>query len=331
MIRFFRVFFFRALYLTGLGHLLKYYNTKKNFVPILLFHRVSDTPDPYWPPLTKPAFQKIIQFFAGKYNIRSIADLLSYSPGNLTGSCFIVFDDAYKDFLENALPFLRENKIPVTMFVPVESIETGKPIWTTWLNICIDGAAVNQLTINDGERKIEYDLSGQAAKINTAHSLLKWLKTLSYRQNIYWLDQILKQTGKNANSMNISVMNWTEINETKEQVDYQSHTMTHPMLGNIKDREDLSYEMGEAKKIISSRTGISTNFISYPIGSYSKDVIEESKKHYNLGFAVDERLVDLKKMNDADYRYKIPRFNVSDADPYELFFRVNGFHKIFKR
>ena len=331
MIRLFRIFFFRALYLTGLGHLLKYYNTKKKFVPILLFHRVSDTPDPYWPPLPKPAFQKILHFFAGKYNIRSIADLVSYSPDELTGSCFIVFDDAYKDFLENAWPLLKQNKIPVTMFVPVESIETGKPIWITWLNICIDGAKVKQLTMNTGERQIEYDLSTQTAKINTAHLLLKWLKTLPYRENIYWLDQILKQTGQNANSMNIPVMSWTEIHETKEQVDYQSHTMTHPMLGNIQEPEDLSYEMGEAKKIIINRTGMSTDFISYPIGSYSKAVIAEAKKHHKLGFAVDGQLVDLKKMSDADYRYKIPRFNVSDTDPYELFFRVNGFHKIFKR
>lgn len=326
----FRKIFFRILYFAGIGHLLKYCNQQQYHIPILLFHRVSEDPDPYWPPLSNKAFRRIINFFGDKYEFRPLSKL-SGSLRDLRKSCIIVFDDGYKDFYENVIPFFNEKNIPVTMFIPVESVETGKPIWTTKLNMWIDGATINQLTITDEGKKVAYDLSSPTAKIRTAVALLKWLKSLTYKKNIFQLNEILKQTGENRGSMNISVMSWAEINQTKDKVDYQSHTITHPMLSNIQDSEDLKYEIGEAKKRISDHTGIFTNCISYPIGSYSEIVMNEAKKHYDLGFAVDERLVDLKKMNDPDYRYRIPRFNVSHSDPYELFFRVNGFHKLFGR
>jgi len=329
MIRHLRKFFFRALYFTGLGHLLKFYNTKSLFAPILLFHRVSDDHDPYWPPLSPDAFRKIIRFFDEKYTIRPLKDLFTSLPENLKGSCFIVFDDAYKDFLENAWPFLKENKIPVTMFVPVESVNTGKPIWTTWLNMSIEATDLTE--INIVEKESSYNISNQRLKIQTAGLLTRWLKSLPYRKFKNNFTEIIIQTGENKSRKNIAVMKWVEIENTINEVDYQSHTMTHPMLENINECNDLTYELSDSKRILEQKLGIPIRFISYPIGSYSKTVLEEAKKYYDAAFAVDGKLVKLGKINDMAYRYRIPRFNVSDNDPYELFFRVNGFHKLFGR
>jgi len=322
-----RVVFF-LLYYTGIGHLLMYLNRKNLLVPILLFHRVSDSYDPYWPPLSTQAFKKIIVFFSRKYTIRPVKDLFDHSPVTLKGSCFIVFDDAYKDFLQNALPFLKEKNIPVTMFVPVESIKYGKPIWTTWLNMCIN--QTKTLSIRSNEQVV-YDTSNIRSKVETAHLLTDWLKSLPYEKFKHNLKSIIEQTGDNIERSDITVMNWNEIVETADDVDYQSHTMSHPMLGNINETNILDYEIGEAKQIIEQEIKRPVNYISYPIGSYSDAVLESSSKFYDAAFAVDGRLADLKELDDPCYKYKIPRFNVSDSDPYELFFRVNGVHKFFGR
>ncbi len=327
MVQFFRKFFFRALYYTGMGHVLKYYNSRRYLVPILLFHRVSDDSDDYWPPLSKETFQKIINFFNSKYVIRPINDLFMFSPHKLKGSFFIVFDDAYKDFLDNALPFLKQNGIPVTMFIPVDSINSGKPIWTTWLNMCIDQATTKMIKVEAAE----YDIAAKNSKIQAARLLTQRLKSLPYEEFRKQLAEILQQTGENVNRPDITVMTWDEINDTTNEVDYQSHTMSHPMLENILDKETLAHEIGYSKQIIEQEIKKSIQYISYPIGSYSPATMEMAKKNYKAAFAVDERLVDLKRVNDSNYKFRIPRFNVSDNDPYELFFRVNGFHKLFGR
>ncbi len=325
-----RRIFFRTLYFTGIGHLLKYFNRRNYRVPILLFHRISDNPDPYWSPLSNRAFEKILVFFGKKYKFRHLDQLFTQPVEELKDSCFIVFDDAYKDFLENALPLLSNNNIQVTMFVPAESVDTGIPVWTTWLNMCIDESGITHLDIIS-DNAAGYALSNKQTRIETAARLTKWLKSLPYKEFKSSFNEIIHQTGKSKSRNDIEVMNWEQIKRTKTIVDYQSHSMTHPMLGNIKDEEDLNFEIGDSKKILEQNIGINIKYISYPIGSYSKPVIEESKKHYHAAFAVDGELVKLKMINDPDYRYKIPRFNVSDSDPYELFFRVNGFHKLLGR
>ena len=327
MLQVFRKFFFRILYCTGLGHLLKYRNTKRYFVPILLFHRVSDAIDDYWAPMSTHAFKEIINFFKKKYTIRSVEDLFILSPDELKESFFIVFDDAYKDFQENALPVLKGHNIPVTMFIPVDSINTGKPIWTTWLNMCIDQAVTKTVRISGAK----YDISEKASKIQTAKLLTTKLKALPNEEFRKQFDEILQQTGENVNRPDISVMTWNEINDTIRDVDYQSHTMSHPMLENILDEKILAHEIGNSKQIIEKEIRKVVSYISYPIGSYSPATMEMAKRYYQAAFAVDERLVDLNSLNDSEYKYRIPRFNVSDNDPYELFFRVNGFHKFLGR
>ena len=308
---------------------MKYINSKRKLVPILLFHRVSDSPDPYWSPLSTNNFKKVINFFSARYKIRPLQDLFKYSPAELSASCFIVFDDAFKDFQQNALPFLREKNIPVTMFLPVESIQTGKPIWTTWLNMCIDQTGIRTIKINStGE---VYDISSKLAKVRTAKLLTDWLKSLDFTKFKMELKEIIKQIGENPNRPDIGVMDWNEILETAAIVDYQSHTMSHPMLGNIVEKEELDYEMGDSKKSIENELNKTVQYISYPIGSYSEAVLQKSGEYYDAGFAVDGRLVDLKIINHPGYKYRIPRFNVSDPDPYELFFRINGFHKMMGR
>ncbi len=127
-------------------------------------------------------------------------------------------------------------------------------------------------------------------------------------------------------------MNWDQINKTQSVVDYQCHTMTHPLLGNIDLEEDLEFELNASVRLLEKRIGRSINYISYPVGSYTSKTLVHVKKTYKAGFAVDSQLVSLQRLTKEElYRYKIPRFNVSDENPYELFFRVNGFHKLFKR
>ena len=328
---FLRRTFFRALYFVGVGHLLKFINNRKLLVPILLFHRVSDNSDPYWSPLSNDSFRKIISFFGKQYKYRQLDELFRGNIEEIKSSCFIVFDDAYRDFLENVVPYLNEHKVPVTMFVPTESVETGTPIWTTWLNVCISETNAKQIVINIGKDTLHYDISDKDAKIAAAKELTTCLKKLSYEKFSVSFKEIIDQTGERVYKKNIEVMSWSEINNTKLKIDYQSHTVTHPMLENIEEADSLTKEIKGSRMIMENKLGIPIKYISYPIGSYSERVTEEAKKHYEAAFAVDARLVNLRKIKHADYRYRIPRFNVSDSDPYELFFRINGFHKLFGR
>jgi peptidoglycan/xylan/chitin deacetylase (PgdA/CDA1 family) len=60
----------------------------------------------------------------------------------------------------------------------------------------------------------------------------------------------------------------------------QSHTATHPDLTKIKNYE---YELKHSKDKIEEITGKSVIAISYPYGSFNKQVVTETKKYYLFG------------------------------------------------
>lgn len=326
-----RSIFFTALYYTGIGIIIKKRNQRKWKIPILLFHRVSNIPDPYWHALTIKEFEKIISFFNKQYKFRPLADLFQSKPEDLQKSCFIVFDDAFTDFRLNALPVLKKYNVPSTMFVPVKCVEEKKPIWPTFLNIVISNTKKRQVDFKiKGQQKI-FQLGSIKEKIKAANIIEAQLRKLPYREFIAKYHEVINQLEPCPLSTDITIMSWEEIKEILADVDFQSHTMTHPMLGNIENIEDLEYEIGESKKILEEILGKEVNYISYPIGSYTLEVITYSSNNYKGGFAVDNRLVDIHCFKKEQYRFRIPRFNVSDTNSYELFFRINGFHKLFGR
>ena len=57
----------------------------------------------------------------------------------------------------------------------------------------------------------------------------------------------------------------------------QSHTMTHPMLGEC-DESQITYELETSKKIIEDRIGAPVKYLSLPFGSSNKRVITIAKQ-----------------------------------------------------
>ena len=51
----------------------------------------------------------------------------------------------------------------------------------------------------------------------------------------------------------------------------QSHTMTHPMLGECDERQ-ISYELDTSKKVIEDRIGAPVKYLSHPFGSLNEKV-----------------------------------------------------------
>ncbi len=77
---------------------------------ILCYHSISDNG---WRFSTKVSnFEEQITYLKQNYKIRSLSEILSGKNG-----IAITFDDGYEDIYTNALPILKKNGIPATVFV----------------------------------------------------------------------------------------------------------------------------------------------------------------------------------------------------------------------
>ena len=91
-------------------------------ISIAMYHVIDHTPGPY--SVTPEAFRTQLTLIAGRHPIIRLSELseLFANPTD-TGRCVVITcDDAYWDFIAQALPILEELGIPCTLFVPTGHI-----------------------------------------------------------------------------------------------------------------------------------------------------------------------------------------------------------------
>lgn len=97
-------------------------------VMVLFYHRVADRDLTPWT-ITNADFRRHLDYLQAHFEIVTLAEAqrriaTRFNPHPCVA---ITFDDGYADNCEQALPELARRKIPVTYFVTLENIETGRP------------------------------------------------------------------------------------------------------------------------------------------------------------------------------------------------------------
>ena len=128
-------------------------------------------------------------------------------------------------------------------------------------------------------------------------------------------------------------MNWKELRAIKsKKINIESHTCNHYYISSLNNDNDIVHEFKYSKIKIEQELNNQCNFIAYPIGSYNHKIKSIAKKYYKAGFAVNNKLVDLARLDlkDDKYLYEIPRINMYGDYYIEMLFRAIGFHQRIK-
>lgn len=135
-----------------------------------------------------------------------------------------------------------------------------------------------------------------------------------YEDNYTYAYPVLKKYGFKATIFVVadiigkpSILSRSQMEEMKDLVDFQGHTMTHPYLTQL-SLEDAEREMVEADKIIEEITGKPVSVFAYPFGEYNKQILEITKKHYKYAVCNGGGLY---KTTDSPYEMKrvyVPRW-----------------------
>jgi peptidoglycan/xylan/chitin deacetylase (PgdA/CDA1 family) len=206
----------------------------------------------------------------------------------------ITFDDGhignYKLF-----PLIRKHRIPVSVFLCAAIINTNRSFWFTY--------------------KPSEEKKGELKKVINSERLAILIKFGYNQEEEHDTPQAL---------------NKAQIMEMKEYVNFQSHTMFHPILTQC-SYEDAKKEIVESKKLLESEYDLNITAISYPNGNYSNREIEIAREAgYSCGITVDFGFNSIK--TDV---YKLKRISVKDTyNLDELIVKssgVWGFLKLFSK
>lgn len=294
-------------------------NKKVNGLIILAYHRVFEKEDNFIfddgvMSCSPEEFEDQMKFCKENFNIINFSLLNRHFEKRETlqkNSLIITFDDGYRDNYTNALPILKKYNIPATIFLAVKNIETGENFW--W-------------------DKVSYYMKSQGKQEPDIKNLLRSLKLCSNNERIEVIESIRKSSKILSRTIERQVLTWEEIKEMSHKgIEFGSHTMTHPILSRLEDKNEIVYELKQSKKIIEDKLQKEVVVFSYPVGredSFNqgvKDILNEA----GYSFAVNY-IHGVNYINNRFDRFSLKRFDI-DQISLERFKAKLAFPKLFKR
>jgi peptidoglycan/xylan/chitin deacetylase (PgdA/CDA1 family) len=177
------------------------------------------------------------------------------------------FDDAYRDNLVHALPILRRQKCPFTLYVPTALVDGVGEVWWQALEDLI--AANNSLAvIHQGEA--EYFVTASLAEKQAAYdALYARMRAMPEDERVVLIRDLAQRYGMDlAAHCRALIMDWAElVTFAREPLcTIGAHTVNHYELAKL-SAADARNEMAQSARIIKAQFGVQPRHFSYPIGS----------------------------------------------------------------
>lgn len=248
-----------------------------------------------WQPMRPALFERVVRYLARHYVCVQLEDYYRQPARYRTSRCCaVVFDDGYRDFMTHAWPILKKYRVPASLYVVTDCARTGQPPWTYQLDYAflhtrqlraevpagLLPAALHRTTWPSGGARRAY---GQQLK--------PWLKTAPNAQRMAICAAILGSFADAQVPTNL-MLTWRDIATlAREGVVIGSHSVSHPLLGQIEDDAELERELADSHAEIQRQLGQAPRTIAYPMGSCNDRVRRAARRvGYELGLAVGQRL-----------------------------------------
>lgn len=233
---------------------------------ILIYHRVNDGKDAFFPAISTDLFEQEMRFVARHYKVVSLSEALNRledgSPGNVLT---VTFDDGYQDNYENAFPILQRYGLPATIFLTTGSIDSREPLWFEQLAQACKKTAREFVDLEiDIPRRCW--MRTQAERLQSNNLIFRTLRDLPDAQRQFWLTEILRQLAAQDNERKDKMLTWDQVRLMKaHEIEFGGHTVTHPFLSKT-TREQAVWEVLECKRRIEQEVQSPVSYFAYPNG-----------------------------------------------------------------
>lgn len=314
-----RNFLFALSKSLGVPSVFRYVESKKGRVPILVFHSIHPVFDPLVQSLHPSQFEHIIREISRHYTFTRLDSLLVDATTCDSNACIVTFDDALKGFIEFAWPILAAYNVPVTLFVPTDSVNTGKVLWNYEVFRAILMASRRSVIYLKGET---FDFS-KADVFFESLRVMEFLARHPYELRIL-MNEIERQLEPKGNMEYIEPMNWSDIRQLHNSgVAIESHSHHHLFLPSLQD-SDICSDFEKSIELITANTGTRPRFIAAPMGGISKGVADAARSYFNNILSTSGELY-----SHSHEATTVPRILMSDRAVPETLHRISGFHQLF--
>jgi len=176
------------------------------------------------------------------------------------------FDDAYRDNLVHALPILRQQGCPFTLYVPTALVDGVGEVWWQALEDIIATHSAVRVPQEDGLSVFD---TGTLAQKHEAYDTLYWrMRRMPEPERVTLIGAIAAQHGLDLHKhCRDLIMDWRELKTFAEEplCTIGAHTVNHYELAKLSP-EQAENEIAQSVRILGVQLGKKPEHLSYPIG-----------------------------------------------------------------
>lgn len=251
-----------------------------------------------------------MKFLSKYYNVVSLEYFINHQE-ELSGrkNIVITFDDGYKDNFTIAYPILRKYKLPATIFLATDFIDTNK---TKFEDILTSHFASNHInTIDIDSLRLKKELKNETERNAAITQFLYTLNRLDSKKREDVIHEVSTKYGIESNCSNNVMLTWDGIMQMDRQlISFGAHSTSHQNLTKLPYDQQID-EINKSKSAIEHHLESAVASFSYPLGFFDKNII--------------------KALRDSGYKCAVTTIsgvNNSDMDLFQLkrISAVNNFH-----
>jgi peptidoglycan/xylan/chitin deacetylase (PgdA/CDA1 family) len=236
--------------------------------PVLVYHRVNDDGDPFFPSMPTEVFAHQMEYVAAAYRVLPLEELVALAQrGDLPRNALaITFDDGYHDTLTHAAPVLQRLGVPATVFLATGFIGTAEVPWFDRLALAFKLTRRRDALTTAWAPRLDLATADQRAEaLRQTLVAVKRLRDEELRQTV---DRLLESLGApDVRSFKSLMLSWEDVHALVG-LGWRigAHTVNHPILSRVSRRRARD-EIEGSRAMIESACGQPPTAFAYPNGT----------------------------------------------------------------
>lgn len=259
-----------CLYRSGLLSLRRALVEKGRAV-LLMYHRVNDHRDPFFPSLERAVFARQLDFLKRHYRVDSLENVMEWMASGARGRSRVVItiDDGYEDTYDVVRPELSKRGLTASVFLSTSPIETGVALWTDRLRHAVKNATRDELHLAPvglaapgGGSSLA--LEGTPSRLATLRWLMGELKERQPGEIEGAVDAIASALSPKGPPP--ATLGWSQVRHMADTCfSIGAHTHRHYLLSRLEDA-DVESEIRMSVELLRERTQRPVSIFCYPNG-----------------------------------------------------------------
>ena len=237
-------------------------------VQILVYHRVNDEYDPFFPAVPIQVFAQQMDYLVSNYHVCSLDEAVTrLKTRDVPDKVVVVtFDDGYRDNHAYAFPILKQCAIPATIFLATNSIGTGKILWHDRLFSAF--RETKEMTLFDYHPEVAIcRIRTLDEKLKAMWKVIRVLRRMNDVTRDEWLEHLVARLNVPKKCEDKTLMlSWDEVKAMAQHgILFGAHTANHPILSRL-DPQRVREEIRASSQAIESNLGVAPKTFAYPNG-----------------------------------------------------------------